>query len=35
MPDLADRIRRIDLNMYTIEGLRSRILELIDEHAPA
>lgn len=34
MPDLAERIRRIDLNMYTIEGLRSRILELIDEHAP-
>lgn len=35
MPDLADRIRRIDLNMYTIEGLRSRILELIDGHASA
>jgi hypothetical protein len=33
MPDLAGRIRRIDLNMFTIEGLRSRILELIDEHA--
>ncbi len=32
MPDLAERIRRIDFNMYTIEGLRSRILELIDEH---
>lgn len=32
MPALAERIRRIDLNMYTIEGLRSRILELIDEH---
>ena len=35
MPDLAERIRRIDLNMYTIEGLRARILELIDEHASA
>lgn len=33
MPDLAERIRRIDLNMYTIEGLRSRVLDLIDEHA--
>ncbi len=33
LPDLAERIRRIDLNMYTIEGLRSRVLALIDEHA--
>ncbi len=33
MPELADRIRRVDLNMYTIEGLRSRVLGLIDEHA--
>ncbi|MCF8061120.1 MAG: DUF5752 family protein [Deltaproteobacteria bacterium] len=33
MPGLAEQIRKIDLNMYTIEGLRSRILELIEEHA--
>ena len=30
--DLATRIRRIDINVYNLEGLRSRIMSLIDEH---
>jgi hypothetical protein len=32
LPDLANRIRGIDINAYTLEGLRSRILHLIDEY---
>jgi hypothetical protein len=32
MPLLAQRIRRIDVSVYTLEGLRTRILQLIDEH---
>lgn len=32
IPDLAQRIRRIDINVYTLEELRSRIIQLIDEH---
>lgn len=32
IPRLARRIRKIDVNVYTLEGLRTRILQLIDEH---
>ena len=35
LPDLADKIRRIDLSVYTLEGLRARILHHIDEHLAA
>lgn len=30
--ELARRIREIDISVYTLEGLRSRILQLIDEY---
>ncbi|MEE9612507.1 MAG: DUF5752 family protein [Desulfatiglandales bacterium] len=32
MPELAQMIRKIDINVYTLEGLRARIIELIDEY---
>jgi len=32
MSELADEIRKIDINVFTLEGLRSRIIELIDRH---
>jgi hypothetical protein len=32
MPELAHMIRKIDINVYTLEELNSRILELIDQH---
>jgi hypothetical protein len=32
LPDLAHRITKIDINVYTLEGLRSRIIQLIDEY---
>ena len=32
IPDLAKRIRKIDINVYTLKGLRSRIIQLIDEY---
>lgn len=32
IPDLALRIRNIDINVYTLEELRSRIMQLIDQH---
>ena len=32
MPELADRIGKIDLSVFTPEGLRGRILELIDDY---
>ena len=32
IPDLAHRITKIDINVYTLEGLRSRIIQLIDEY---
>jgi hypothetical protein len=32
LPDLASRIRRIDISAYTLEGLRSQIMHLIDEY---
>jgi hypothetical protein len=32
IPSLAHEIRRIDINVYTLEGLRSRIIRLIDDH---
>lgn len=32
IPDLAQMIRKIDINVYTLEGLRARIIQLIDEH---
>jgi len=31
MPTLAQKIRQIDISSYTLEGLRSRIIQLIDE----
>ena len=30
MPSLAEKIMQIDISVYTLEGLRSRILQLID-----
>jgi predicted RNase H-like HicB family nuclease len=30
--DLAQKIRSIDTNIYTLEELRSRIMQLIDEY---
>lgn len=32
IPDLAHMIRMIDINVHTLEGLRDRIIRLIDEH---
>lgn len=32
VPDLAQAIRKIDVSVYTLEQLRSRILQLIDQH---
>jgi hypothetical protein len=32
MPDLAEKIRKIDISVYTMEGLRSRMLQYIDEY---
>jgi hypothetical protein len=32
LPVLAKRIRRIDITVYTIEGLRSRLVEVINAH---
>jgi len=32
LPRLAHTIRKIDINLYTLEGLRSRIIQLIDQH---
>lgn len=32
IPDLAKRIRKIDINVSTLKGLRGRIIQLIDEH---
>jgi hypothetical protein len=32
LPALANRIRRIDITVYTMEGLRSKLLELINAH---
>lgn len=32
MPDLAARIRNIDIHIYTLEGLRKRLIELIDKY---
>lgn len=32
MPDLAQAIRKIDVNVYTLEQLRTRILQFINEH---
>jgi hypothetical protein len=31
-PDLARKINKIDLSAYTMEGLRTRIVQLIDEY---
>jgi hypothetical protein len=31
IPPLAEKIRQIDIGAYTLEGLRSRIIQLIDE----
>jgi hypothetical protein len=33
LPDLAQKIKRIDLDAYTMEGLRTRIIQLIDEYS--
>ncbi len=32
IPELARMIRKIDINVYTLEGLRNRIIQLIDDH---
>jgi hypothetical protein len=32
LSELANKIRGIDINAYTLEGLRSRMVRLIDEH---
>jgi hypothetical protein len=32
IPSLAQEIRKIDINVFTLEGLRSRIIQLIDDH---
>jgi len=32
LPELAKRIRKIDLSVYNLEGLRARIIQLIDEY---
>ena len=32
IPSLAQAIRRIDISVFTLEGLRSRIIQLIDDH---
>jgi hypothetical protein len=32
LPELANRIRGIDINAYTLDGLRSRMMQLIDEY---
>jgi hypothetical protein len=32
IPSLAQGIRNIDINIYTLEGLRRRIIQLIDEY---
>jgi hypothetical protein len=35
LPDLARKVREIDIHVYDLEGLRSRIAGLIDEHLEA
>jgi hypothetical protein len=30
MAELAEKIRRLDISAFTLEGLRSRIIRLID-----
>lgn len=35
MPSLAQKIRQIDISIYTLEGLRSRIVQLIDGYSGA
>jgi len=32
LPELAKIIRKIDLSVYTLEGLRARMIQLIDEY---
>ena len=32
IPDLAQMISKIDISLYTLEELRTRIIQLIDEH---
>jgi hypothetical protein len=32
LPDLAKRVRGIDIHVYTLEGLRERMINLIDEY---
>ncbi len=32
LADLADRIRKIDISVHTLEGLREEIIALVDEH---
>jgi len=33
-PDLAQKIRSIDISAYNLEGLRARMIRLIDDHIP-
>jgi hypothetical protein len=35
LPELAKRIKRIDISVYTIEGLRSKIVEVINAYLSA
>jgi hypothetical protein len=32
VPDLARRIRKIDISVYTLEEIREQIIQLVDEH---
>jgi hypothetical protein len=32
LPDLAAQIRRIDIHVYTLEGLRAEIMNLVDDY---
>jgi hypothetical protein len=32
LPDLAKRVRGIDIHVYTLEGLRERIISLVDDY---
>jgi len=32
LADLAGHIRRIDISVYTLEGLRRKIIDILDEH---
>jgi hypothetical protein len=33
LPELASQIRKIDISIYTIEGLRQRIIDIVDDYS--